>query len=457
MPDQAYHLGAAAVAGRQRLLSLAGIFVLGSIVAVELGFRLAVALPPHGDISGWLLHPGRALNDSWDPMIMAYHWLRGTHQGTIYQQIFFAEHVKFQYPPTALLPVAAIDFLGIAPSAELLNVIGRLSVVLIAAANAALAVALAARTGIAPAGAMGRLALMAAVTGLATVMFYPVMRAYNIGQIQTLIDAAFALACLCWLLGQRFGTGVLIGAICLLKPQLGLFLMWGALRRQWPFLAGWCVVVGPGLAISIGLFGIDNHLDYLSVLQYLSRHGEAFHGNQSVNGFLNRWFFPNLSEPFSFHSFPPYQSFVYLGTLVSSAVLILASLFLRARQPDRSGMFDFLAAALTFTIASPIAWEHHYGILPPIFVTLLFGVLALPPSAARWGVLAVLAASYLLSATYVSFAGIVQGAWLDLFDSYLLLAGLATLWLLYRVPTPPGFDQVKEGITRTLAPAVGRA
>src|ERR1700685_2252191 len=44
LPDQAYHLGAAAVARRQRLLVLAGIFVLGSIVAVELGFRLAVAL-----------------------------------------------------------------------------------------------------------------------------------------------------------------------------------------------------------------------------------------------------------------------------------------------------------------------------------------------------------------------------------------------------------------------------
>ncbi len=166
MSDRAYHFEAAAPTGRQRLLLLAGCFVLGSIVAVELGFRLAVALPPHGDISGWLLHPERALNDSWDPMIMAYHWLRGAHQGTIYQQIFFAEHVKFQYPPTALLPIAAIDFLGMVPSAELMNVIGRLSVVLVALATAALAAAMAVRAGMVPAGARGRLALVAVCTAL---------------------------------------------------------------------------------------------------------------------------------------------------------------------------------------------------------------------------------------------------------------------------------------------------
>ncbi len=201
------------------------------------------------------------------------------------------------------------------------------------------------------------------------------------------------------------------------------------------------------------MFGIANHLDYLSVLQYLSRHGEAYHGNQSVNGVLNRWFFPDLSEPFSFHSFPPYQSFVYLGTLLSSALLIIAALFLRARQPDRGGVLDFLTAALTFTIASPIAWEHHYGILPPIFVALLFNLLALPSASPKRTLLTVLAAAYLLSATYVSFADLARGAWLDLFQSYLLFAGLATLWLLHRLPTPSGFDQEVDGVARGSAAA----
>jgi alpha-1,2-mannosyltransferase len=433
-----------------RLLALFGVLVLVSLVAVELVFRLTAQPPPHGDFSAWLFHPERALDDSWGPMNMAYRWLRGPHEGTIYQQIFFAQHVKYQYPPTALLPIAALDLGGIEPSVTLLNAIGRFSVCVIALANAVLAAMLASRVAPAAGGMAARM-LLVAVTAVATVLFYPVMRAYNIGQIQTVIDAAFLLACLCWLIGQRFGTGMLIGAICLLKPQFGLFLVWGLLRRQRSFVIGWCAVFGIGLAVSIALFGLDNHLDYLTVLQFLSRHGEGFFGNQSVNGLLNRWFFPETRAPFAFHDFPPYQPLIYIGTMLSSVLLVLAALFVRGRYADRGGLLDFLAAALTFTIASPIAWDHHYGVLAPIFVSLLFGILALPQASARWRLLALLGIAYLLSATFVRFGDMTSGAWLDPLESYLLFAGLASLWLLYRVPAPLGFAAPVGGA------AVGRA
>ena len=69
-------------------------------------------------------------------------------------------------------------------------------------------------------------------------MFYPVMRGYYIGQIQIWIDVLFTAACLSWVTGRPLLAGVLIGLAATIKPQLGLFLVWGVLWRQWPFVWG---------------------------------------------------------------------------------------------------------------------------------------------------------------------------------------------------------------------------
>jgi len=216
-------------------------------------------------------------------------------------------------------------------------------------------------------------------------------------------------------------------------------------------------VVVPALVASIALFGLANHLDYLSTLQFLASRGEAFYPNQSVNGLLNRLLLNGDSLTWSGTQFPAYQPMIYLGTLLSSAVLILAALFVRGRQTDKGGLLDFMTAALSFTIASPIAWEHHYGILPPIFVALLFALLAGRTTGRRWGFWVVLAVSYVLAANFFPITNLAAAGPFNFLQSYLLFAGLATLWLLYRVPTPLSFDRLREGIARVPAPAVGRA
>ena len=47
---------------------------------------------------------------------------------------------------------------------------------------------------------------------------------------------------------------------------------------------------------------------------------------------------------------------------------IPTALATRLRQPDR--MIDFAVMTLTATVASPIAWEHHYGVTLPLFAVL---------------------------------------------------------------------------------------
>ena len=246
---------AATAMGGRRALMLIGIFLLASMLLIDVGANLFDAPPVHHQLGQWLKR--QANDDSWEPMIQAYTWLRASHQGTLYQEIFFSQHVKFQYPPTALLPLAAMNALGRSPSVGAFNAANWIIFIVVALATAALAVTLARRVAAIPRDSMLSAAAVGGVTALATMAFYPELWSYLLGQAQTSIDLAFVLACLSWISGRRLPAGVLIGLICLVKPQFGLFVVWGALRGQWRFLIGWCVVVVPALAASIALFGLE--------------------------------------------------------------------------------------------------------------------------------------------------------------------------------------------------------
>ncbi len=430
---------ASPAAGSGRRLFVTSLFIVLSVGFCNLLARETGAESVRTEFYRWLRHPGVGADNSWRPMLVALNWLKDPTDGFLYQNVFFIQNAKFQYPPTSLLPLALLEKLGIRLSIGVLNQIGWVWIVVTAAAMLVYSLILAERSGVVMRDDRRGRALVAAVAVFATLSFYPVMLAYTIGQVQAWINATFIFACLCWLLERRMATGMLIGAICLLKPQFSLFLIWGALRRQWPFLIGWGLVVAPALILSLVLYGFANHLDYLRVLQFLSHHGEIYYHNQSVGGLLNRLLVDGDSVGLPF-GFPPYNPVVYVGMLASSAILVLGALFLRARTPDSGGLLDFLTAALTFTLASPIAWEYHYGVQLPILATLLFALLAQPQEGGRSGLWATLAIVYVLSANYFFVTNETADTPFNFVQSYLLFAGFAALWLLYQVRTPPSFD-----------------
>ena len=439
---------AAAPRPRHRALIAMAIFLLASMLFF--GFLTQPADRPldPGDrenlvkfdvILRTLIHPSLAMGDSWGPMTDAHEWLKGQHSTTLYQEIFFDRRIKFQYPPTALLPLALLEAVHLPPSLGVLNHINQVALFLCVVATGVLGLSLASRAGALQAKGPVARALVVATVAVASLFFYPVLWSYTTGQIQVWIDACFVLACLALLHGRRPAAGMLIGLVCMLKPPFGLYLLWGLLRRQWRFLLGWIATVVPlGLA-SLFLYGLRNHLDYLAALSYMSRRGESFFPNQSVNGLLNRLLQNGDNLTFELHDFAPYQPVVYGATLLTSILLIAGALFLRGRQADRGGLHDFMTAALTFTIASPIAWTHHYGILPPILVSLAAALLAAPDRRGSVALWLTLAAAYVLSANYFAAANLVAATPFNFVQSYVLLAGLLTLWLLYRVPTPASF------------------
>src|SRR5439155_1316024 len=100
-------------------------------------------------------------------------------------------------------------------------------------------------------------------------------------------------------------------------PELHLFLT--------RFSAVTLLLTVLGTAAALVRFGLADHLQYLEVLRTISRSGEAYYPNQSVNGVMNRVLGNGAPAEFS-PEFAPYHPVVYFTTLVSSLLILALAL-----------------------------------------------------------------------------------------------------------------------------------
>ena len=204
--------------------------------------------------------------------------------------------------------------------------------------------------------------------------YYPLLRGHSLGQIQVFLGALAAGALLAQLYGYRVLAGALIGGCCLVKPQYALVAAWALMARDWKFLAGLTSIGAVGLALSVFEFGFENHVRYIDVLRHISLHGEAFWPNQTFNGFLHRLFSNGDATTFHNDAFAPHHPVVFAATLISSIVIVTVALWSTAAKSAADAQRDTLGLAIVLmaaTVASPIAWEHHYGALLPVFAVVL--------------------------------------------------------------------------------------
>jgi alpha-1,2-mannosyltransferase len=391
-------------------------------------------------------------HDSWGVMHIAREWLR-THADTsqLYQDIFFTQNHKFQYAPTSLLMLDVLSAVGVTPTVEVLNTVNRVLLGVTALAVGAIGFLLMKR--LAPANdSDSRIArLVAGPLGAAfTLCFYPMVWAYDVGQAQVWINFFFVAAVLAWLLERRIAAGVLIGLICLLKPQFALFLVWGLIRREWAFSIALTATAAAGLLISIALYGFGSHVAYLSVLSHLSQHGESFWANQSVNGILNRLLGNGPIANFE-GAFPPFNIMVYLGTMLTTAGILALALFIRRREGELASLTDFLLAATAFTIASPIAWEHHYGVFAPAFVVLILIWATSAPSRSYLITAAGLGIALFFAANVFPIVKNFTGV-LTLVQAHLFFAGLAVFFMLRNGARAPRFKSAVLSLSATHYP-----
>jgi hypothetical protein len=403
--------------------------ILLVLVAAHFGAPLLVGKvpidPTNLDVTRKLLatylHPSDR-GDSWLPMQQALKLLHGPGRDRLYETLFFGDHVRFQYPPTSLLALEPLTRLGLG-KVFWLNALNSLVFTANALGTAVLAWLLLRRTG----ASRGALALLA---GALCFVFYPLARAHVLGQIQLWIDFAFTGALILWRLDRRLLAGVLIGLACSIKPQLGLLLVWALLWGERGFAAGMLLALAPIGAVSLALYGLHDHLAYLKVLSFLSRHGETYFANNSVNGIVNAYFAGAESLRWTASVLPPFRPAVYAATVAASiaflALIVVPPVVARGRKAD---LGDLAVAAICTVAGSPVAWEHHYGLLLPLFVLALAQLLTRPPGAGRWRRTSVLLAAWTLVANFIPFVVLAAGtpwaaAQAHIFFGALLLLGL---------------------------------
>lgn len=374
--------------------------------------------------------------DSWIPMLKAFRYFCLNPSGDLYGEIFFREGVKFQYPLTSLLIFYPfLPILGVPPE-DVLNTkwlsLLRLASWLFMFVSFYFVYCIFKRSS----DSAGLIKIDQIITVLAialiTFTFYPHTKAYELGQIQNWLNCLFSISLLAWIDGQKKVAGSLLAIMALVKPQYGVILIWALIRRQWSFLISFLPTLSIGIFASVLIFGWTNNLNYLKVIAFISKSGESFYPNQSFNGLINRLLFNGNIDIWSMY-FPPFNSWVYLGTLVSSIVLLAFALYAPRWKSSKYGSsIDFSIIVLTGTMASPIAWEHHYGILLPIYALTAPLVLQSQGRSSKL-LISCFVLSYILTSNYfwITLKLSYSDFNLNILQSYLFFGALILLVTLY--------------------------
>jgi len=375
--------------------------------------------------------------DSWQPMKLAWdYWTDNNKAVQIYSDLLIRDNIKFQYPPNTLLIIKLLSAIAVDPSL-FFTLVTRIFLVVTILAVTAVALLSIKSFGISV-DSLAEKALLVILIALLTLTFYPIIKACVLGQSQAWLNGLFAVALVCYMTGNMTLAGLIIGLMSSIKPQYGLFLIWGIIRGNWR-LSG-AIVIGAGVSVLLGIseFGISIYLDYLKGLGFLSKHGESYMANQTVNGLINRIF--SISDPESYNNdywrrraYPPYNPWVYYGTLISSLIIVAICFMDGRNKKGYSSYADFCLMALGATLASPIAWEHHYGIMLPIFALLwpLFWIGKTRFNTIRSQV--IFLGLYLISSNTIPFINFLAPTYFNFLQSYLFFAAVGMFVFLVKV------------------------
>ena len=420
----------------ERRLSLIVLVVAGSVALNLLLWRLGATTTLRYTR---MLVNAQASADSWRPMARALAaWDRGE---PIYRTVFFRDREKFQYPPSSLLLSLAIrhDHPADLPLFRALNRIGLWLTVAAAGCTALLAGMTWGSDGT-RAGVL-RLAAATSLVLVSAFLYFPVVIGYVLGQIQTVITAAVAVSLVAWL--RRFDAiaGVAVGIAALVKPHFAVLALWGISRRRWSFVAAAGLTIAAGTLAAMAVFGPREYVDYVSALRHMGARGEALYANQTVNGLVNRLVQPPEHRGWDFHSYPPAHPLV-LSATVGSSIALLALAFWTPRRLGFAGTpLDLALIWLTVIMASPIAWDHHYGGLLPILVVAV-GIAW--RARVPWAAAGLAAAALVTGNLWEPLIDVDEPPW-NVVQSYVLAGSLLTLGLLYRIGGKAGSGPAAYG------------
>jgi hypothetical protein len=405
-------------------------FVVLNILAANVGIKLIAHFVFHTGVDEMRIRYRHfftfwQFTDSWGPMLGSVNYYLAHPSLPIYQARLYDTLI---YPLTSILPLLWMKRAGMSDAAVYRTLMYASWVAVWAVVGLAVAIA----ASVLRRDYRERLGWQAALaTALGAFFFMPITLAFSLGQAQIFLDVFFAALVLFWVNRMERSAGVTMALLAMVKPQFGLLLLWAALRRRWSAVVSGAIALAAGGAASIAAFGLRNNLDYLRVLAGLSRKAQSHYANQSMFGLLNRGIFNGENLPYHPYVYPPFVPWVYYMTLATTAALTVLALAYPWRQRAGS-MADLGAIGVVCVIATPMAWEHHYGVMLGTFVWLWFAVYRQGRGNAVW-----LAVAWILIADFLSFFNyFAPMPVLNVLQSYMYFGALLLLGLLLRTPIP---------------------
>jgi hypothetical protein len=403
------------------------IFVLSTlfvtVVGVALFFRLTTNNTP-GTIAQLvkLFAHVQQGTDSWEPMLKSLDYFHAHPESPIYEARLYDTLI---YSLVSLLPLAALERLGITGDRmlRLLAWSSWLAVWFVGGISARLASRLLSRKG-AKLSAASIISIF-----VACIFFYPLLKGYTLGNAQTFLTLGFTLLIYLWSTGREKSSGVVVAALAMVKPQYVLILLWMAVRKRWGAFWSGTIFAAVMFSISIMVFGWRNNLGYLPVLAGLSHKAQSHYANQSMFGTLNRMVFNGENLDYHPYVYTSYVPWIYYATVASSLFLAGLALFYPWGK-FRGTTADIANMGIVSVAASPMAWEHHYGIVFPIFVWLWFSY-GCWEQRRTW----LLGTSFFLCGSWLSVTTFLASKpGLNLLQSYIYFGALLLMFLLYRLP-----------------------
>jgi glycosyl transferase family 87 len=360
--------------------------------------------------------------DSWEPMLKSLDYFHAHPESPIYQAKLYDTLI---YSLVSLLPLAALEKLGITGDRmlRLLAWSSWLAVWFVGGISTLLASRLLSRKG-------AKLSSSSIISiFIACIFFYPLLKGYTQGNAQTFLTLGFALLIYLWTTGKEKSSGIVVAALAMVKPQYVLILLWMAIRKRWGAFWSGMFFAAVMFSISIIVFGWHNNLDYLPVLASLSHKAQSHYANQSMFGTLNRMIFNGENLGYHPYVYTPYVAWIYYATIASSLILVGLALFYPWGR-FRGTTADLANMGIVSVAASPMAWEHHYGIVFPIFVWLWFSY-GCWEQRRTW----LIGLAFFLCSTWLSITTFLASKpVLNILQSYIYFGALLLMFLLYRLP-----------------------
>ena len=419
----------AATHGKRLLLFVVSSLVLANVV--QWGLCRAFHLGNPGTLKvefADFLHM-RQWTDSWLPMMKSLDYFDANPTKPIYAAPLYDTLI---YSLASELPLVALRKLGVGDAVmlRLLALFSWLCVVGVAAVSLAMG-----RRLLRMRGAELTWPMVVAVI-LACLGCYPLLKGYSLGNAQTMLSFGFAVMLSLWTAGREREAGVVAALLAFVKPQYVLLLVWMGVRRRWGAMWAFLICSAVLLAMSVAVFGWHNNLDYVGVLASLSHKAQSHYANQSMFGTLNRMIFNGENLGYTPHLYTPYVAWVYRTTVITSLVLIGGVLlFPWGRLRGSTG--DIAAMGLASVAASPMAWEHHYGIVLGIFAWYWFACGCWETKRPwLWGL------SFFLCTNFLAAMNLLadKHGW-NVLQSYMYFGALLLIVLLMRLARRVGSDE----------------